>query len=303
MKNLFNIIISVLLTFGPCYAQDSIINIWPKEIPNQNESNEFEIQKANDIFWIENVQEPTLEVFLPSAGNSTGKAVIICPGGAYLGLAYDLEGTDVAKRLNADGIAAFVLKYRLPTSKCLIKPHEAPLMDAKRAIRTVRHNAKRWKIRADKIGIMGFSAGGHLASTLATHYHSNQKPSDTIDRQSAKPDFVILVYPVISMDAQIGHAGSRENLLGKNPNHELIKYYSNELHVNSETSPTFLVHSSNDTVVTVKNSILYYQALQREQIYSEMHIYPHGGHGYGLALDSGYLKKWTNYLSEWIEGL
>lgn len=282
-------------------SQDRIIPLWAGEIPNQNASEENETIVDNDILWIENVQEPTLEVFLPVKKNATKQGVIICPGGGYQGLAYDWEGTDIAKWLNSLGIAAFVVKYRLPVSKSLTTAHEVPLMDAKRAMRIVRNNAEKWNLSQDKIGVMGFSAGGHLASTLATKYEPEENPKDAIDRLSARPDFLVLIYPVITMNEAHTHMGSRNNLIGKNPEKELAEMYSNELHVDAKTPPTFLVHSSDDEAVPVNNSILFYQALQREKVPSEMHIYPFGGHGYSLALDKGYLSTWTQSLAYWFK--
>ncbi len=290
-------------SFFMFYGQE-IVPLWDVQIPNQKATQEKETSTGRDILWLENVQKPTLEVYLPSKKIATGKAVVICPGGGYRGLAYDGEGTDIAKWLNSKGIAAFVLKYRLPVSKSLIIPNEAPLQDAKRAIRIVRSNAKKWNISENQIGIMGFSAGGHLASTLGTHFDSEDKlPKSETESISARPDFMILVYPVITMNSAFGHQGSRENLLGLNPSQELINYYSNELHVNSKTPPTFLIHSSDDSTVPVKNSIVFYEALQKEKVKVEMHIFPEGGHGFGLAIGKGHLQNWTDNLYQWILSL
>jgi acetyl esterase/lipase len=283
-------------------SQENIIPLWSEKDPIILEINEKEIRKNANILTIRNVHKPTLEVFLPSKQNATGKAVVICPGGGYQQLAYDWEGTDVAKWLNSKGIAAFVLKYRLP--KSLKVNSKAPLKDAQRAVRLVRQNSKKWNISKDKIGIMGFSAGGHLASTLGTHYDDNRDSLfNSIDSLSARPDFMVLVYPVITMKSPYTHNGSRNNLLGKAPKKELINHYSNELHVNKNTPPTFIVHSSDDKAVPVMNSILFYQALLKENINTEMHIYPKGGHGFGLAIGKGHLQTWVDRFSEWIESL
>lgn len=291
-----------LLSFVKFYSQE-IIPLWGEQIPNQKNTKETETAVERTIVWIENIQKPTLEVYLPSKKIATGKAVVICPGGGYRGLAYDGEGTDIAKWFNAKGIAAFVLKYRVPASKSLIIPHEAPLQDAKRAIRLVRSNAKKWNISENEIGIMGFSAGGHLASTLGTHFDSEDKlPKSEIENISARPDFMILIYPVITMEA-FGHEGSRENLLGTKPNDELLHYYSNELQVTGKTPPTFLLHCSDDKTVPVKNSLVFYEALQKEKIETEMHIFPKGGHGFGLAIGKRHLENWTDNLYEWILSL
>ena len=298
---IYLVLICCLITNCLCIAQDTIIPLWEGPIPNQIASDEQEIQTEGDIFWIRKVQKPTLEVYLPTKKNNSGQAVVICPGGGYSGLAYDWEGRDIAKWFNTKGITAFVLKYRLPDSKSLKNAHEVPLMDAKRALRTVRHLAGNWDISTDKIGVMGFSAGGHLASSLATHYDSEDAFNDSIDAISARPDFVILIYPVITMNTQYTHMGSRKKLLGENPSEELVAYYSNELHVNQQTPPTFLIHSSDDEAVPVMNSIQFYLALQREKIYSEMHIYPTGGHGYSLAIGNDHLEVWPEHLSAWLK--
>ncbi|WP_312077284.1 alpha/beta hydrolase [Chryseobacterium sp.] len=301
MKKILLLTLS-LLSFTKIYSQE-IIPLWGEQIPNQKVTQEKETSVEKTIIWIENIQKPTLEIYLPSKKIATGKAVVICPGGGYRGLAYDGEGTDIAKWFNSKGIAAFVLKYRVPASKSLIIPHEAPLQDAKRAMRLVRSNAKKWNINENQIGIMGFSAGGHLASTLGTHFDSEDKLSKSdIENISARPDFMILIYPVITMEA-FGHQGSRENLLGMKPSQELLKYYSNEIQVTGKTPPTFLLHCSDDKTVPVKNSLVFYEALQKEKVESEMHIFPKGGHGFGLAIGKGHLENWTDNLYEWILSL
>ncbi|MDN5202701.1 alpha/beta hydrolase [Fulvivirgaceae bacterium BMA10] len=298
-----SILIFCLLPISMCFGQEKI-PLWTEEIQNHRETNETEIQNQGDILWIENVQEPSLEVYLPTKKNATGKAMVICPGGGYAGLAYDWEGTDVAKWLNSLGIAAFVLKYRLPTSKSIIVPEKAPLQDAQRAIRLVRYHAKKWNVDRNQIGIMGFSAGGHLASTLGTHYENDHilKP-DPIDSISARPDFMVLIYPVITMKLLYTHQGSRKNLLGESPEQQLVDFYSNELHINKNTPPTFLIHATDDEAVPVENSLLFYQNLKKEGVYAEMHIYPKGGHGFALAIGKGHLQTWTARLSEWILSL
>jgi acetyl esterase/lipase len=247
---------------------------------------------------------PDITVFMPSKRNATGQAVIICPGGGYVNLSYSWEGTDVAKLLNAKGITAIVLKYRLPNSKSNIVPNLSPLMDAKRAIRMVRYNATKWNINKNKVGIMGFSAGGHLASTLGTHFDEGDAQSkDPIEQISSRPDFMILVYPVISMSKTIMHAGSRNNLIGEKPTDDLAKMYSGELQVTKQTPPTILFHATDDKTVPVENSLLFYQACKDFGVPVEMHIYPIGGHGFGLALGKGYLESWTDRLIDWLRGV
>jgi dipeptidyl aminopeptidase/acylaminoacyl peptidase len=175
-------------------------------------------------------------------------------------------------------------------------------MDAQRAIRTVRFNAERWNINSDRIGIMGFSAGGHLASTAGTHYDNGREDSeDPIERVSSRPDFLALIYPVISFDDKYGHSGSKKALLGDQPDPELVKYFSNELHVKEDTPPTILIHSQDDKGVSVKNSLVFYDSLLAKGVSSEMHLYPYGGHGYSLAVDEGYLSTWIDRVTDWIK--
>lgn len=279
-----------------------VIPLWPDEIPNSRQTDEAETHETGDVLWIEQAQVPTLEIFLPARGHSTGQGVVICPGGGYRGLAYDWEGTDIAKWFNSKGIVAFVLKYRLPISESVIVPNEAPLQDARRAIRMVRANAEKWNLSEDKIGIMGFSAGGHLASTLGTHFDSeNTFEGDSTDTLNARPDFMILIYPVITMKEAYTHQGSRTSLLGENPAEEMIEYYSNETQVTEKTPPTFLLHASDDEGVPVENSLMFYKALKNNGIPAEMHIYPEGGHGFALAIGKGHLQGWVDRLYEWLQ--
>lgn len=286
------------------YCQESTVSLWPEGHPDFQVANNIETHVKDEILWIENVQVPALEVFLPSKQNATGKAVVICPGGSYQGLAYDLEGTDIAKSLCAKGIAAFVLKYRLPTSGSSQEGCKIPLQDAQRAMRIVRHNSKTWNIAKSQIGIMGFSAGGHLASTVGTHFDAKESSIfDKVDTLSAKPDFMALIYPVITMKSGYTHEGSRNNLIGETPVKDLIDYYSNEGHVNKNTSPAFIVHASDDSSVNVMNSILFYQALEKAGVAAELHIYPEGGHGFGLAIGQNYLKTWIERFVEWLNQL
>jgi len=286
-------------------AQEYTIPLWPAgKVPYYQKTTEVEKRDTGDVIRITLVQSPDIAVYLPSKRNATGQAIIICPGGGYGGLSYSWEGSDPARLLSARGIAAIVLKYRLPNSKSIVTPHLAPLEDAKRAIRMVRANAAKWNIKKEAVGIMGFSAGGHLASTLATHFDSGDaNATDSIERQSSRPDFAVLVYPVISLSKPIMHAGSRNNLIGATPDSSLAKLYSNELQVTKETPPTFLVHATDDKSVPVENSLLFYQALKDHNVPTEMHIYPKGGHGFGLAIGRGYLESWTERLVDWMRSL
>ncbi len=300
MRNLIALL--VLFAFlSPLSAQNQILPLWQGDPPNYKETGEVTIWDTSDIVRVRNVQKPDIAVFLPSKKNSTGEAVVICPGGGYGILAYDWEGSDIAHWLNSKGIAGIVLKYRLPGSKSNIVPHLSPLMDAQRAMRMVRAHADKWNINPGKIGIMGFSAGGHLASTLSTHFDEGDPQSnDPVEQESCRPDFSILVYPVVSFAADFSHKGSARNLLGEDASAELLQYYSNEAQVDEATPPAILIHSDDDRGVPVENSIAYYEALRSNGINSELHIYPYGGHGYSLAIGQGHLSTWPDRVIEWI---
>ncbi len=283
------LIAGILCLSSVLFGQDHLIKLWPNGVPDQWVNDEIKSSQTYASGSYYNVQEPTIEVYLSSGGSATGQSIIICPGGSYGRLAYDYEGVEIAKMLSSQGVAGIVLKYRLPNSKRQIESYKVPLMDAEQAVRIVRSKAEEWNIDPDKVGIMGLSAGGHLASTLGTHFS-----------EGTRPDFMVLVYPVVSMKFGITHDGSRNNLLGKNPNRELIEFYSNEDQVTNDTPPTFIVHSSNDSVVTVKNSLLLYDALLKNKVPVEMHIYPEGGHGFGLAIGKGTLSTWPGLLIGWL---
>jgi acetyl esterase/lipase len=279
-----------------------ILSLWDGPPPNAQPAGQPEERVQEDkIVWVRHIQNPSAEVRLPARGNATGQAVVVCPGGGYGGLAYDWEGTDIAGWLNSRGIAAIVLSYRLPIDGDVA--HQkwlCPLLDAQRAIRLTRAHAREWGIDPAKVGIMGFSAGGHLASTAGTHFDAGDaKAAHPIDRLSSRPDFMVLVYPVITM-MEFTHGGSRLNLLGKNPSDELARRYSNELQVTNDTPPTFLVHAGDDGAVPVQNSLLFYSALLAHHVPAELHVYPQGGHGFSLALDKGHLQDWTHVCARWL---
>jgi acetyl esterase/lipase len=283
----------------------TMVPLWPAgQVPNFRKTEETEKWDSAEIIRISLVQTPGMAIYLPAKKSATGQAVIICPGGGYGILAWDWEGTDIAAFLVSKGIAAFVLKYRLPNASSNVVPHLSPLMDAQRAIRTVRANATKWNINPNKIGIMGFSAGGHLASTAATHFDAgNSHASDSIERQSSRPDFSILVYPVITMSKPMMHAGSRNNLIGANADSSLAQLYSNELQVTSATPPTILFHATDDKAVPVENSLLFYQACKNAGVPVALHIYPAGGHGYALAVGKPGLENWPDQLMDWLRSL
>ena len=290
-----------MLLYTMSFSQDLTIPIWSGEIPNSQPSDEKLDLGDRDITWMTGVQTPDIAVYLPTEKIATGQGVLICPGGGYAGLAYDWEGSDIAKWLNSKGIAGFVLKYRLPQSKSVVIGRHAPLMDAQRAMRLIRSKSDEWNVDKDQVGVMGFSAGGHLASTLTMHHDEDLvKNYDALDTLSAHPNFQILVYPVITFSPADRHNGSKENLIGKKATDELIHYFSNENHVTAETPPTFLIHSTDDRAVPVENSLLMYKALKDQNIPVEMHIYPFGGHGFALALGQAYLSSWTDRLADWL---
>lgn len=305
MKRNLIVYLLIILPFLSVYCQPFTIELWPDgKIPNYLNKNEIEHIDTGDIIKISKVQIPTIEVYLPSKRNSTGKAVLICPGGGYWVLAYDWEGTDIAKWLNSKGIAGIVLKNRLPTSISQITPHLSPLMDAQRALRIIRYNSDKWNIDSSKIGVMGFSAGGHLASSLSVHFdYGKPDLTDPIEKVSCRPDFSILIYPVISFKNTKKHTGSSIALIGEKPDTSLINYYSSELQVKHNCPPTFIVHSADDLGVPYQNSILYFEALIEKKIPAELHIFKSGGHGYGLGIKDKSLRNWPELCYDWIVGL
>ena len=258
--------------------------LWPKGAPG--------------AVGTEERDKPSLTIYLPPADKATGTAVVVCPGGGYGGLAVGHEGKDPAEWLNRHGVAAFVLRYRLgPRYR-----HPAPLQDAQRALRIVRSRAKEWGIDPGRIGIWGFSAGGHLASTAATHFEEGKPDADDpIQRVSCRPDFAILCYPVITLRPPYAHMGSRRNLLGDKPDENLVDSLCNERQVTSKTPPTFLFHTNADTAVPPENSILFYSALRKAKVPAELHIYQEGAHGVGLAVGRGAAAAWPEQLAAWLK--
>ncbi len=301
MRKIFFLIFCLI--FSLMSFSQTIIPLYKDSIPNSKPSANEEsstYEGENNILIVHNVSRPSLTVFLPPKEKANGMAVIICPGGGYSILAASHEGYDVAKKFNEWGVAAFVLKYRIPDDKTMLNKEIGPLQDAQRAIQMVREKTKEWNIKSDKIGIMGFSAGGHLASTTGTHF--DKALIENKNNTSLRPDFMILIYPVISFSDSIGHGGSRDNLLGKNPSPEKIKEYSNELQVTEKTPPAFLVHAGNDDAVKVQNSIDFYEAEQKNKIPAEIHVYPKGGHGFGMNNPTT-KDKWMERLKNWLTNL
>ncbi len=296
------LMVVILFGFFGCESNKNIIALWPEDkIPNHIKTNVEEIHEQTNILRIKNVQKPTIEVFLPDKSMATGEALLIFPGGGYGLLAYDWEGTDIAKFLNKHGIAGIVVKYRLPSDKTQTNKHTVPLIDAQRAMRLVRSRADDWKINQNQIGVIGFSAGGHLASTLGTqHSKKVYEPMDRIDNLSARPDFMALIYPVITMGEET-HQGSRENLLGKKPSINLVHEYSSELNIDENTPKTFLVHAIDDEAVPRENSEFFHTMLSvKGQGRSTLHLYEKGGHGFSLAQDIPDLEEWSKKLIIWM---
>ena len=297
IKSLNWICIVVLLMVSIHLEAQQIIDLYPVSIPNSKsyQMNEIVKQENGQISWYRKVSKPTLTLYHPKKEIATGAAVIICPGGGYSGESYLKEGTLIAEAFARKGIAAFILKYRLPSDSIMIDKSIGPLQDAQQAIKTLRQHASDWNLDASKIGIIGFSAGGHLASTAGTHFNKSYIPN--VENISLKPNFMMLVYPVISMKDEITHLGSRQNLLGKNPSKEQVMLFSNELHVSTNTPPTWITHAGDDNVVTVENSIRFYQNLIRNKVPAEMHLYPKGNHGFVLSLPT---DEWMQPLFDWM---
>lgn len=284
MKTIF---FSILLSVATMLSAQNTFEfpLWPAGAPNSNglTGTEEDLEGGR----VANVITPSITVY--KADKPNGVAIIMCPGGGYARLAMNHEGHDMAPWLNAQGITYIVLKYRMPNGH-----YEVPLSDAEQAIRLVRQHAKEWNIRPDRIGIMGASAGGHLAASLATLYSSNE----------TRPDFQVLFYPVISMVPGVTHGGSRQNLLGNNPSQELEDKYTLEKQVNAHTPQAFIMLSADDGAVPPANGIHYFEALLQHQVPATLHVYPTGGHGWGFRDAFTYKRQWTGELEKWLrEGL
>lgn len=292
------IIILLILILPVQLKAQQIIDLYTTTIPNSKPYPMKEILTMQNgrISGFTKVSNPTLTIYLPKEEITTKAAVIICPGGGYSGEVYLQEGTIIAEEFSRNGIAAFVLKYRLPSDSIMVDKTIGPLQDAQQAIKIVRQRATEWQLDTARIGIMGFSAGGHLASTAGTHFNKSYIPND--ENISLRPDFMILVYPVISMKDELTHQGSRKNLLGDLASNEQIMLFSNELHVSANTPPAWITHTGDDAVVTVENSIRFYQELVRNKVPAEMHLYPKGNHGFVKNLPT---DEWMQPLIYWIE--
>jgi acetyl esterase/lipase len=289
-----------LLVIVHSIGYSQVLKIWPEKIPGAIDNAaiaEEKIVAKDGNYRIQHVTEPTLTLYFPTQVKANGVAVIICPGGAYASLAMTHEGIEIADWLNANGIVGILLKYRLPDDAIMVNKTIGPLQDIQEAVRIVRRNSHLWYIDPEKIGVMGFSAGGHLAASISTHFKENIYDADST---SARPDFAILLYPVISMKPQITHSGSRKNLLGDAPDQEQVRFFSNELQVTAETPPSFLVHAADDQSVPVQNSIDYFVALNLHRVPAELHIYEKGGHGFGLNKKTT-AADWPEACLRWLK--
>ncbi len=291
MKTL-KIIFVALFVFSCSISAQEVINLYPGAVPNSKPSDIKETERSG---MYSGVTIPTLQIYLPEKEKATGAAVVICPGGGYAVVVYQAEGVRTAKEFAKNGVAAFVLKYRLPSDSTMINKSIGPLQDAQQAIKVVRENASKWGIDTNRVGIMGFSAGGHVASTEATHYR--KALIENKHNINLRPDFQILVYPVISMEDSLTHLGSRTELLGKDPSQKLKDEFSSELHVDKNTPPAYITQAGDDKTVTVDNSIVYYEALRHHGVAAELHLYPHGGHGFVLRLKTA---DWMEPVFKWM---
>ena len=288
-----------IISLSDSLKGQEIIPLYDGIIPNSKPSTDREVSARNKdgLMITRYVSKPTLIWYKPAKISGMHSAVIICPGGGYGALASSSEGSDVAQALSKLGIFAFVLKYRLPDDLIMVDKSIGPLQDAQRSIQLLRENAKEWKIDPAKIGIMGFSAGGHLAASLSTNF-SQSLISNPL-KTSLRPDFSVLIYPVISFTDSLANKGSRDNLIGINPSEETKRKFSNELQVSPRTPHAFLVHASNDSPVPVANSIVYYQSLLKLKIYSTLILYPGGNHGFGMN-NKTTSSRWMDHLKSWF---
>lgn len=288
-----------ILLFGMMvrgFAQE-FIPLWPKDKKPNFNGHAVSDSLYNERIW--RVGNPGMYAFPAAAGLNTGTTVLICPGGGFERLSHIYNGFVVASWFNARGINAYVLIYRLPHQGDLQNRALAPLQDLQRAMKMLRYNAKKWNLKADKIGVFGASAGGHLASTGGTHLGDVAAINDAMDTIRFKPDFMLLVSPVISM-GEYAHRGSKANLLGKNPSREQVDLYSNELQVSDQTPPAFIVHAQNDSTVTVKNSLLFYNALIDKKVNASLHVFPQGGHGIRMYDNPGSTNLFPELMILWM---
>lgn len=293
-RSLFLLIILISCNF--LVSAQEFIRLWPERKMPNSKGMGLTDSIFNERYY--RIGNPGMYAFFPSKQENQGTAVVICPGGGYHHYAY-MGAIQVAKWFNTMGVSAFVLISRLPLSVDLVDRSIVPLQDAQRAMKIIRSKAAEWGIKADKIGVMGFSAGGHVASTLGVHTEDVSAIGDLMDQIPFRPDFMLLVSPVISM-GEYAHTGSRDNLLGEKPSTELIEKYSNELQVTNQAPPAFIVHAENDPVVNPKNSLLFFNALREKNISTSIHIFPFGGHAIGLQNNPGSTKLWKELCEMWL---
>ena len=296
LKNICLLLGAAMLFSLNSTAQEKPIPLYPNGVPNSKKAPATYMEKREG-YSVSQVTEPTITPYFPEKGKANGTAVIVFPGGGYINLTVTYEGEDIAKEFNKVGITTFVVKYRLPSDEIMVDKTIGPLQDAQRAIQIVRERATEWGVKPDKIGIIGFSAGGHLASTLATHFKKAVIPNEA--NISLRPDFAMLIYPVITF-GDWAHAGSRENLIGKNPSQELIDLYSNEKQITPDTPPCFLIHAEDDGAVPVQNSTQFYDALVKNKVKAEMHLFEEGGHGFGM-INPKNKGRWVEWAENWMK--
>lgn len=296
-KTLLPLCFAFIMATATATAQtNQPIKLYPKGVPNSKPAPAGYTEK-NEGNRVSMVTDPTLTPFFPEKGKANGAAIIVCPGGGYARLAIDHEGWAVAKKFAETGVTAFVLTYRLPSDAIMEDKSIGPLQDAQRSIQLVRQRAKEWGIDTARVGIIGFSAGGHLASTAVTHF--NKAVIDNKDNVNLRPSFGVLMYPVITFGPEM-HRGSKDNLIGKTPTQEQTDLYSNEKQVTPATPPTFLVHAEDDKTVPVANSIMFYQAMVKAGVKGELHLYQAGGHGFGLV-NKTTKEEWFDACKHWME--
>ncbi|MEM9329094.1 MAG: alpha/beta hydrolase [Bacteroidota bacterium] len=296
-----NVLTLIALTMAFLTSAQDEMDLWSDEIPfriENDEVKEYINPERTETIIVHQIVKPTLRAYVDTDKTEPTAAVVICPGGGYTINAIGHEGYDVAEWFNSIGVAAFVLKYRVPDDRVMTHKAMVPLADAQQAMRLVRQNAEEWNVDPERVGIMGFSAGGHLASTVSTHYEIDA--ADTGDPTNLRPDFSVLVYPVIAMDGT-GHRGSKKRLIGEGARQDTVALFNNHQWVDEQTPPTFLVHSSDDGGVPVSNSIKYYMACVEAGVPASLHAFSKGGHGYGMGNERGPESPWVPLLSDWLE--
>lgn len=299
MTRYFLVICHIWLTCNIAVAQQRLTlypNGSPNAIPVDNQEREEPHLEVDSLTYA--VSEPSITVFHPTEKVANGTLIIICPGGGYHVLLTKREGSDIAKMLNELGVTAIVLRYRIPDDRTMPEKHLGPIQDLQQTIAIARNRAEEWGIDTNRIGVMGFSAGGHLAATAGTHHTTRHIISN--DQTNLRPDFMLLINPVISFSQTFGHLGSRNNLLGNNPDEEQIRYFSNEHHVDETTPPTFLVHADKDEVVPVENSLAFYRALHENGVPVGLHIYPKGEHGF---ISAPAFDEWFGRCVHWLKAM